>query len=243
MKTLFDELKLLSTVNFRELYQKYIYIHCRKLLDEIFPGEIEDTITGVVAYCYIDSAEGISFRPFMLAAMTEESLQVFTMPHIEDTIYVLRLRDGRAKMSELHDAGHHMYLYAVDPEKYMFFNLSIVNFDTESFQDIKEEIDRAYDAGENKEELRTEGYSGLDKYRHPWYPDDVQVLLYDKEKGGEKVWVRLEVATGENCYLGELLNEPYQDYGCHTGMLIEFTEIGTGEDALLVFTGRTAVRK
>lgn len=243
MKTLFDELKMLSAVNFRELYQRFVYIHCRELLDEMMSGEIEDGITGVLAYCYIDSVEGISFRPFMLAAMTEETLQVFTMPHIEDTIYVLRLRDGRAKMSELHDAGHHMYLYAVDPEIYMFFDLSIVNFDTESFQDIKEEIDRGYDAGANKEVLRAEEYSSLDKYRHPWYPDDVQVLLYDKEKGGEKVWVRLEVATGENCYLGELLNEPYQDYGCHTGMLIEFTEFGAGEDALLVFSGRTAVRK
>lgn len=243
MRTLFDELVLLSKVSFRDLYRKFVYIHCRELLDEMLPGEIEDTITGVVAYCYIDSAEGISFRPFMLAAVTEESLQVFTLPHIEDTIYVLRLRDGRAKMSELHDAGHHMYLYAVDPEKYMFFDLSIVNFDTDSFQEIKKEIDRVYDAGENKEELRKKIFSSLDRYRHPWYPDDVQVLLYDKDKGGEKVWVRLEVFMGENCYLGELLNEPYQDYGCHTGTLIEFTEIRTGEDALLVFTGRTAIRK
>jgi len=67
--TLYDELKLFHGTNFRDLYQKFIYIDCKELLDEIFPGEIDEEITGLFAYCYIDVTEGLSFRPFMLAKM------------------------------------------------------------------------------------------------------------------------------------------------------------------------------
>ena len=242
-KTLFDELKSFSQIGFRDIYQKFIYIHCRELLDIIFPDELDDSITGIIAYCYIDRKEGISFRPFMVSVMKEDSLQVFNMPHQEDTIYVLRLRDGETKMSELHDGDKHMYLYAVDPVKYSFFDLSIVNFDTESFIEIKEQIDDNYSAGDMVEEFRSEKYAFLDKYRNEFYPDDVQALLYSEKNGIEQVWVRLTFMTMNDEIFGELLNEPYQDYGCHEGTLIELTEAKAGDDKVLVFTGRMAEKK
>ena len=63
MITLFDVMRLMSEVNFREMYRKYIYINCRELLDKMLPGEVDDSITGMVAYCYIDETEGLSLRP------------------------------------------------------------------------------------------------------------------------------------------------------------------------------------
>lgn len=242
-KTLFDELKSFSQAGFREIYRKFIYIHCRELLDIIFPEELDQSITGVIAYCYIDRAEGISFRPFLVSAMKEDSLQVFNMPHQEDTIYVLRLRDGESKMSELHSDDRHMYLYAVDPVKYSFLDLAIVNFDTESFIDMKEQIDDSYSAGDMVEDLRSETYAFLDQYRNEFFPDDVQALLYSEKNGIEQVWVRLTFMTMNDEIFGELLNEPYRDYGCHKGTLIELTEAKAGEDKVLVFTGRMAEMK
>lgn len=109
----------------------------------MLPGEIADNITGVFAYCYIDQTEGLSFRPFLLAVMREDS---------------------------------------------------------------------------------------------------IQVLLYSKENGIEQVWVRLTFMTKNDVIFGELLNEPYQDYGCHEGTLIELVETDVGDDKVLVFTGRM-VRK
>ena len=47
-KTLFDELKSFSQIGFREIYRKFIYIHCRELMDIIFPDELDDSITGLI---------------------------------------------------------------------------------------------------------------------------------------------------------------------------------------------------
>ena len=241
MNTLFDELKSFAETGFREIYHRFIYIHCRELLDDIFPGELDTAITGFIAYCYIDRTEGISFRPFMIASMKEDGIQVFTIPNHEDTIYILRLRDGQTKMSELHDGGNHMYLYALDPDRFCFFDLSVVNFDTDSFHEIKDDIDRTYSAGEMVEEFRSEKYKFLDKYRHRMYPDDVQAFIFnEKNHGVEQVWVRLSFMTEKDEIFGELLNEPYKDYGCHEGDFIEINEVTAGDETILIFTGRTA---
>ena len=241
MRTLFDELRSFSEIGFRDIYQKFIYIHCRELLEVMFLGEIDDSITGLVAYCYIDGTEGISFRPFMLGVMKSDSLQIFSLPHFEDTMYVLRLRDGQVFMSEWHQDGNNMYLYAVDPEKYQYFDLKVINFNTDFVQELKNDIDESYSVSEEVDYLRTEKFAYLDKYRHPWFPDDVEALLYSEKNGIEKVWVRLKFIAPENYLFGVLLNEPYKDQGCHEGDLIELAEQKTEEDSFLVFTGRTAV--
>ncbi len=240
--TLYDELKSFSLVGFREIYKKFIYIHCRELLDVMMSGELDESITGVIAYCYIDRTEGLSFRPIMVAAMKADTLQVFDYPHQENTIYVLRLREDVVKMSELHDGDNHMYLYGVNPDKDEFFDLSIVDFDTESFAEIKDYTDEIYDAGEYVEELRSDKYTFLDEHRNNMFPDDVKALLIGKENGIEQVWVRLTFVTQDKEIFGELLNEPYRDYGCHEGDLIEIQEVNVEDGKVLVFTGRIAER-
>ena len=238
-KNLFDELKLFSETGFREIYKRFIYINCRKLLDEMLPGELDDHITGIFAYCYIDKDEGISFRPVLLAAMSEMSIQVFTFPHQEDTIFVLRLRSGDVKMSELHQNGRHMYLYGVDPDKYAYIDLSVLNVPVEEYSEFKDMIDTSYDPSPDVEELRSEKYAYLDQFRHDLYPDDVRALLFKKENGIEEVWVRL-MFRHENELFGRLLNEPYKDYGCHEGTIIGLVLAKSGDDRVLIFNGRTA---
>ncbi len=242
MRTLFDELKSFSNVGFREIYHTFLYIHCRELLDAMFHSEIDDSITGVVAYCYIDETEGISFRAFMLGAMISDSLRVIDIPHSEDTMYILRLRDGQAYMSEAHHNGKNMYLYAVDPEKYKFFDLSVIDIDRDFAKDLKDDIDDIYFVNDGVEVLRTERYSYLDKYRHPTFPDDVETYLCSEENGIEKVWVRLKFITQEDSFFGILLKEPYKEQGCHENDLIEIEEYKTDKDSYLVFTGRVAVQ-
>ena len=241
MATLFDSLQPFSEVNFRDIYQKFIYIDCKELLNEMLPEELDDSITGMLVYCYIDRTEGIGFRPFMIAALGKESLRTYEFPHLEDSLYVLRLREGRTKLNEIHENGRHMYLYAIDPGKYSFMDLSILNFDTDAFSDIKKMVDKNYYVSDLIEELRSDRFAFLDEYRHPRFPDDVQALLYSEENGIEQVWVRLTFVTKDNEIFGELLNEPNHDYGCHKGDLIELEETDAGEDKVLVFTGRMAI--
>lgn len=244
--TLYDEMTIFTDMsNFRQIYKKFIYIDCRELLDEMLPGELDDNITGIFAYCYMDRTEGISFRPLLLAAMKSDFIQVFTFPHQEDTIFVLRLRDGQTKMSELHNGDKHMYLYSVDPTKYSFIDLEVLNVNTDDFAEFKKMIDDSYDAGDMVEEFRTDGkWKFLDKYRNFSYPDDVQALLFNEDKNIEQVWVRLTFMTERGEIFGELLNEPYNEFGCHEGTLIELMEAEAGEGGkVLIFTGRTASRK
>lgn len=234
-----DELRPLETVNFRDIYHKFVYINCRTLLDEMFPGEVPEFITGMVAYCYIDRTEGLSFSPLFLAVVKADAIQVLDFPHLEDTMFVIRLRSGEVKMSELHDHGHHLYLYALNPEKYSFFDMSIVNFDDSDFQDFKNMIDEQYDADQDVENLRSDEFSFLDEFRNPSYPDDVTALLYNEDKGIEQVWVRLNFAA-EHEIFGELLNEPYNDYGCHEGTIIGLSLAKAGDEHVLIFNGQIA---
>ena len=240
MVTLFDTLQPFSEVNFRDIYQKFIYIDCKELLNEMLPGELDDSITGMLVYCYIDRTEGISFRPFMIASLGEESLHTYEFPHLDDTLFILRLREGVVKLHEMHQYDRHMYLYAIDPKKYSFLDLSILNFDTETFSDLKRRVDENYYVSDVVEDLRSARFEFLDKYRHPRFPDDVQALLYSEENGIELVWVRLTFVTKDNEVFGELLNKPNHDYGCHKGDLIELEETDTGDEMVLVYTGRIA---
>ena len=241
-KNLYEEMRFFSEVNFREIYKRFIYIHCREALEKLLPGELDDAITGIIAYCYIDKDQGISFRPVLLATLAGLSIKVFTFPHQEDTIYIFRLREGVGTMNEYHNENRHMLLYTLDPVKNSFIDMSVLNFQGEDFTAFKEMIDTTYDAGSEVENLRSKKYEFLDPFRNELFPDDVRVLLYSKENGVEQVWVRLILTHGKE-FFGLLLNEPYQDYGCHKGTIIGFVLTKSGEKSVLIFNGRTAVIK
>lgn len=221
------------------IYIRNLYIDCKELLDEIFPGEVDEEITGLFAYCYIDATEGLSFRSFMLAKMNATSMQVFTLPHQENTIYILRLREGEVKMSEAHEGDKHLYLYAINSHKNHYIDLSVLNLPVEDFVKIKESVDESYKVKDDRELLRSENFSFLDLFRNELYPDDVRVLLYREGIGIEQVWVRA-MFIAEKEIFGELLNEPYQDYDCHEGDLIGFVVAKAGDDKVLVYTGHIA---
>ncbi|MBR2562194.1 MAG: hypothetical protein IKE31_08610 [Eubacterium sp.] len=234
-----DEFKLLSNVNFRKIYKKVLYVDCRDVLEKMFSDELEDNITGIVAYCYIDEQEGLSLRPLMLASLLENGIQVFTFPHQDDTIYILRLRTGSMNMSEIHRGNRHMYIYGLDQETHSFFDVKILNFPVEDNKAFIDDINNTYDADPALEELRTDKYAYLDQFRQISYPDDVSAILYKEGNELEQVWVRL-MFTIENEFFGKLLNEPNQDFGCHQGTIIGLSLAKGKQKDLLVFNGRTA---
>ena len=78
---------------------------------------------------------------------------------------------------------------------------------------------RAHDASEAVE--KTRAFSFLDGCRHACFVDDVLVTL---EKAGlhpERSWIRI-TGLGEHCITGTLMNEPFQNFGCHEGQTIAF---------------------
>ena len=86
---------------------------------------------------------------------------------------------------------------------------------------------RSYDASEEVEKTRT--FSFLDGCRHEYLIDDVLVTL---EKAGlqpERCWTRI-IGLGDHCFMGTLLNEPYQNFGCHEGEKIAFHVLKSASD-------------
>ena len=81
------------------------------------------------------------------------------------------------------------------------------------------------------------------QYENDQFPDDVTALLYSKDNGIGQVWVRLTFVTENGEIFGELLNEPYRDFGCHEGTLIELEEVKSEDDTYLVYTGRMATKQ
>lgn len=91
----------------------------------------------------------------------------------------------------------------------------------------------SYDAPEEVEKTRT--FSFLDGCRHRYLIDDVLVTL---EKAGlqpERCWIRI-TSLGEHCIMGTLLNEPYQDFGCHEGQKIAFNVRETDGGRIVCYT-------
>lgn len=162
-------------------------------------GASEST-NGILVYGYIDRECGFSFYMLSFAVITDNRI----IMQQRDPSASIRLRYGAVKEYEA------------------FFNLDekYVNF----FNEETEEIDKNYCASEDVEMLRTdERFSILDEFRSPEYPDDVIVFFIDQES--EKIegcWVRLNEFDGNGWLYGELLNNPWHDFGVSSGDFIRF---------------------
>lgn len=61
-------------------------------------------------------------------------------------------------------------------------------------------------------------FAFLDGARSVEFPDDIQIVLFQKGMQPEQVWVKCCSFTDNKLY-GMLLNEPDQDFGVHCGSM------------------------
>ncbi len=73
----------------------------------------------------------------------------------------------------------------------------------------------------NEEIETSRSFTFLDGCRHDFYPDDIMVGIFKDGLQPEGCWVNIS-GLGDHCFIGKLLNEPNQDFGCHAGDEIEF---------------------
>ncbi len=78
---------------------------------------------------------------------------------------------------------------------------------------------KPYDVSEDLEKSRS--FDFLDGCREPAFPDDVRVLFLKKGNKPEECWVRIS-GIGDHVLLGNLLNQPYQDFGVGEGDMVQF---------------------
>lgn len=94
----------------------------------------------------------------------------------------------------------------------------------------------------NKDLLETREMSFLDDLRDLEYVDDVQVHLFKEGLNPEICWVRLE-GLGDHYLIGNLLNEPDQDFGYHKGETIGFAMQKLEDDTWIAVADMNPSRK
>ena len=113
---------------------------------------------------------------------------------------------------------------------------------TALLEKFNERIDviHKYYYSEDSVEL-TRSQTSIDMFRHPFYPDDVEVLLFKQGYNPEKVWVRLTGYMGKSegidGFVGILLNTPYDSrYGISANdeVLVAVVSDSNGEVCFIV---------
>lgn len=241
MNTTSMHLKPLAPIEFREICNRHLYIDCRHLLDKMFPDELDDSITGMFVYCYIDREAGISMRPTALASLTASSITAYDFPHPENS-YIFRLQNDDKQLDERQVGDIHMILYALNGIRYNYLDLEACNYPLDIYRPFEELIQSAFSTSPDIEELRMSQYANLDNYRNDMFPDDIICYLQD-HTFVEGVWIRLVFHQKQSDeYFGELLNEPNANYGVHKGDIIGVKELEINHHKGMYFTGSKAHR-
>lgn len=212
--TLQNHLKPIEKTSFRELLNKIIYIkptdEFKNRLGKHFKGIGKDD--GFLAYGYIDEEAGLSFKVLSSANIRNNKLSrgLFNEEHE----FIIRV--GGLKGCE-------------------YLDLKYCDVNTSDFDEYINEINETYKCSSKQtEEMRN--FEFLDSARHPYYPDDIKVVLFSEQLEPEVVWVKCWVFT-ENKLYGKLLNEPNQDFGVHLTNIIGFAPVKGDFGIMFAFTG------
>lgn len=101
---------------------------------------------------------------------------------------------------------------------------------------LKKQINENYKC-KNEQTEKMRSFAFLDGVRSVEFPDDIQIVLFQKGMQPEQVWVKCWSFTDNELY-GMLLNEPNQDFGVHYGSIIGFAPIKQENGILCVYNGK-----
>ena len=162
---------------------------------EKFPGAAEANC--VLTYGYIDSECGLTLEVIAASFRDEKKGFMFadTNPEVRSVIRIGTVADSD-------------FYYFPDEDG------TLAKRYADKIAALK-----TYDADEEVEQTRT--FAFLDDSRDSVFPDDVLVYLLKEGKKPEGCWTRI-IGIGDHFFMGNLLNEPDQDFGFHKGERIAF---------------------
>ena len=190
-------------VGFRGVYHKFLLFYLgegemRKLLAD-FPGI--DEADSYLGYGYIDHEAGVTVEVLALAK-TGDKIEFFE-PGPDEVM-------TKVRMEELMDKPFVLLLDMEDELRKKYAKKTDI-------------IDEGYKCSKELHETRC--FDFLDQHRDPICIDDVMVFLFKEGLDPEKVWVRIEdtkYTDNGAFFVGNLIVEPYQDFGVHNGDEILF---------------------
>ena len=192
----------LEKEDWHNICNSIVYVRCPDKLEVLRKAgfEVDARNDGVLALCFIDHNEGLSF--YVIAAA-----------HIRaDNIFVCK--ENKASCVILHAAAIPFALC---------LKSDYINADVAQYESYVTQIVRQYEYGLD-DAIKMRGISELDDFRKPFFPDDIEILLLGKGLEQERVFVRA-CKYGEGCLSGLLLDEPVQDFGVHKNDVIDFLVI------------------
>ena len=192
---------LMKDYSFRDLYKQFFLVKGGKLVDgtkETFLKYNKYTpptdVDACLGYCYIDSQAGISFHLLCFANFDNENI------------------DMDSYVNQVSTKSWNLFRY--NP----IFEIKKYTGDISAFAARIQMINTNYHTNESI--LPTRNITEIDHLRHDGCPDDIRVFLSKKGLGMECPWVRL-TEIKENQLFGQLLNEPLNDFGVHSGDIVK----------------------
>lgn len=175
-------------VNFRNIEQQLCIVLDDQLPKILCPETAKDT-NALICYGYVDKSNGLTYEILCIASYIDGDYTIVD----ENKKVSAKVRADKFQESE------------IIPIK----NVAISN----RFKNRIDLINEVYYHGSQVESIRK--ISSLDKFRHPFYPDDVQGLLLVEGLKPESVWVRLSKAVPasgneDRFFIGTLLNTPIE---------------------------------
>ncbi len=157
----------------------------------LFNGKSGDN--ALLTYCYLDSMCGLSYKVICCARVYDDETIEFDIP--EFVTNGMTIREGGLECDAiLLDEGGIMSRFQTEADS------------------IKENYGYFADSLKEDEDVP------FASFRHPSYPDDIQVYFFLKERRYEKIWVTEKERKSDGSIIGILINEPYDsEMGVHNG--------------------------
>ncbi|MBE6493698.1 MAG: hypothetical protein E7Z84_03700 [Methanosphaera stadtmanae] len=211
--------------SFRDIYGKFIHILDMDLANSYVnttnsgndSTSNDEILNSVFVYCYVDHTVGLSFLMLTLGVYEDNRTKYFDRVDYDNRVVISKdiFNNVNARiLSEGSSIIDEYETYAKEHAK-MYSN---------------EELDRLRDI-----EL-------IDQFRNNDYPDDIIVYFSKDDLKLEAMWVRLE-REGKPYMIGQLLNEPDQDFGCNVGDTLRVYLIKTDDDELITLADLDNVNK
>lgn len=199
---------------FRAFYRRFTVFRLVNDLKECVQDFPEaERATHVLTYGYIDRSAGLTLEVLAAGIRTKQGFRFF---------------DGNDTVRSF------IRIDAV--EKRPFFPYEDGDGQTAARYSGKLDSLKHYDASEEVEETR--GFTFLDSLRDSACIDDVLVRIMKEGLKPEGCWVRI-TGIGDHCLIGTLLNEPWQDFGCHSDDTISFYVTETEDHEIICYSDGT----
>ena len=196
---------------FRAIYNHFVVVRLNEQFEELIKDmAYHEEANGLMTYGYYDREAGLTLEVLGAAILNDNGF----MCSPPDTTMSLKIRVENLDDTEF---------YVVDDTNGKF---------AEKYKE-KLKVLELYKASEDIE--KTRGFKFLDPSREDFFIDDVRVKLIKIGLQAEECWVRI-TGLAERSILGELLNEPYQEFGWHKGDEIAFFAHETEDEGVVLLS-------